>query len=103
MMSDEMLINLEAFPGEGRNYPVTIKAEDEGLVREAARQLRQKFIAYKQAFSGSKRLSDKDLMAMTALDITTDLLRLENKNDAIPFSTKIKQLNEELKDLLKEE
>ena len=101
-MTDEIPINLEAFPGEGRNFPGRVKVEDESLVREATRQLRQKFLAYKQTFSGS-RLSDKDLMAMTAIDIATELLRLEWKNDTVPFSTKIKQLNEELKDLLKEE
>jgi cell division protein ZapA len=101
-MSDEIRINLEAFPGEGRNFPVKIKSEDEGLVREAARQLRQKFVAYKQTFSELK-LSDKDLMAMTAIDIATELLRSEQKNDTATFSAKIKQLNEELKDLLKEE
>jgi cell division protein ZapA len=102
MMSDKILINLEAFPGEGRNFPVKVNVEDESLVREAVKQLRQKFQACKQKFSKWK-LSDKDLMAMTAMDIATELLRMEQKKDAAPFSEKIKLLNEELRDLLREE
>ncbi|MDR1382052.1 MAG: cell division protein ZapA [Tannerella sp.] len=100
-MSEEILINLEVIPGE-RKYPVWIKTEDERLVREAAYQLRQKFIAYKQAFSETG-LSDQDLLAMTAIDIAASHLRLEEKNDTIPFKTKIEQLTDELKDFLKEE
>jgi cell division protein ZapA len=96
-----MLIQLEVFPGE-KKYPVWIKAENEQLVREATKQLRQKFNAYKQTFSETK-LSDKDLLAMVAIDIVTSHLRLEEKNDTIPFTTKIKQLTDELKDLLEEE
>jgi cell division protein ZapA len=96
-----MLIQLEVFPGE-KKYPVWIKMEDEQLVREATKQLRQKFNAYKQTFSEAK-LSDKDLLAMAAIDIATSHLRLEEKNDTVPFTTKIKQLTNELKDLLEEE
>jgi cell division protein ZapA len=101
MMSDEILIQLEVFPG-GRKYPVWIKNEDEQLVREATKLLRQKLNAYKQTFSEAK-LSDKDLLAMAAIDMAVSHLRLEKKNDTIPFTTKIKQLTEELRDLLKEE
>jgi cell division protein ZapA (FtsZ GTPase activity inhibitor) len=100
-MSNVIPVNLEVIPG-GKKYPARVEAEDEGLVREAASQLRQKFIAYKQAFSESG-LSDQDLLAMTAIDIATSHLRLEGKNDKAPFKTKIKQLNDELKDFLKEE
>ena len=100
-MSDEILIQLEVFPGE-RKYPVWIKTEDEQLVREATKLLRQKFNAYKQTFSEAK-LSDKDLLAMVAIDVATSHLRLEEKNDTVPFTTKIKQLTDELKDFLKEE
>jgi hypothetical protein len=100
-MSDVIPINLEVIPG-GRKYLVRIKAEEEGLVREAVSQLRQKFTAYKQAFSETE-LSDQDLLAMTAIDLATSHLRLEAKNDTVPFKTKIKQLNDELKDFLKEE
>ena len=100
-MSDEMLITLEIIPGY-KKYPVRIDTDDEELVREAARQLRQKFNAYKQAFSEAD-LSELDIMAMTAIDIATSHLRMEKKNDIVPFTTKIQQLNEKLKDYLKEQ
>ena len=100
-MSDEMLITLEVIPG-GKRYPVNIDADDEELVREAARQLRLKFNAYKQVFSEAG-LSESDLMAMVAIDIATSHLRMESKNDTVPFTTKIQQLNDKLKDYLKEQ
>ena len=100
-MSDKMLITLEVIPG-GRKYPVTIDADDEELVREAARQLREKINAYNRTFSNAD-LSEKDIMAMVAIDIATSHLRLERKNDVVPFTTKIQQLNEKLKDYLKEQ
>ena len=100
-MSNEIPITLEIIPG-GKKYPVTIDADDEELVREAARQLRQKFNAYNHAFSGAG-LSDLDTMAMIAMDIATSHLRLERKNDITPFTAKIQQLNGKLKDCLKEQ
>jgi len=100
-MSDEMLITLEVIPG-GRKYPTMINADDEELVREAARQLRLKFNAYNQAFSEAS-LSNSDIMAMVAIDIATSHLRLERKNDIVPFTTKIQQLDDKLKVYLKEQ
>ena len=101
-MPDEMLdIQLEVIP-RGRKFPVRINANDEELVREATKQLRQKFIAYKQSYSGAD-ISDKDLMTMVAVDIAVSLLQLEQNNDKASFVTKIQQLNDKLKDYLKEQ
>ena len=101
-MSDEILdIQLEIIP-RGRKYPVRINANDEELVREAAKQLRQKFVAYKQSFSEAD-LSDKDLMTMIAIDIAVSHLQLEKNNDKASFVTKMQQLNDKLKDYLKEQ
>ena len=101
-MPDEILdIQLEVIP-QGRKYPVRIMADDEELVRVATRQLRQKFIEYKQSFSEAV-LSDKDLMTMIAIDISVSHLRLERNNEKASFVTKIQQLNDKLKDYLKEQ
>jgi len=101
-MPDEILdIQLEVIP-KGRKFPVRINAEEEELVREAAKQLRQKFIAYKQAYAETE-LSDKDLMTMVAIDVAVSHLQLERNNDKTTFITKIQQLNEKLKDYLKEQ
>jgi len=101
-MPDEILdIQLEIIP-RGRKYPVRINANDEEIVREAAKQLRQKFVAYKQSFSEAD-LSDKDLMTMIAIDIAVSHLQLEKNNDKASFVTKMQQLNDKLKDYLKEQ
>lgn len=101
-MPDEKLdIQLEVFP-RGKKYPLRINANDEELVREAARQLRLKFNSYKQAFSETG-LSDEDLMIMVAIDIAVSHLQLEKYNDKTAFIKRIQQLNAKLKDYLKEQ
>ena len=99
-MPDKISITLEVIPG-GRKYPVNVIADDEELVRKATSQLRQKYVQYQQAFLGAD-LSDIDIMAMVAIDIATSHLPLESKNDTIPFTEKLQQLDSELKDFLKE-
>lgn len=102
-MSDEKLnIQLEIIPGK-QKYPLEINAEDEELIREAAKQLRQKINAYYQRYANANDLSDMDIMAMVAIDITTSHLRLERDNDIVPFTTKIQHFNEKLKGYLKEQ
>ena len=99
-MPEGLPIKLEVIP-TGKKYSMRAKSVDEEeIVREAAKQLRQKFIAYQQKYAAAK-LSERDLLAMTALDIMTSHLRLEGKNDAGPYKTKIEQLYGELKEYLK--
>ena len=98
-MSDKLLIQLEVIPKEMK-YPVRVKPDEEEIVREATKQLREKFIVYQQTFSAAE-LSEKDLLAMIALDIATSHLRLEGKNDTGPYKKKIEQLYNEMTDYLK--
>ena len=98
-----MQITLELLPGGIKKYPLIIDADDEGLVREAAKQLRGKINAYRHTFSEVKDLSEIDILAMVAVDIAVSHLRIERKNDIVPFTTKIQQLNETLKSYLKEQ
>ncbi|MDR1814671.1 MAG: cell division protein ZapA [Tannerella sp.] len=100
-MSEEILITLEVIPG-GKRYPLKINAEDEELVRDAAGQLRQKYVNYRQTFSNAD-LSERDLMAMIAIDMAVSHLRLEKKNDTAQYVSKIQQLSDELKVFLKEQ
>jgi hypothetical protein len=99
MMSDKLLIQLEVIPKEMK-YPVRVKPDEEEIVREATKQLREKFVVYQHTFSAAK-LSDKDLLAMIALDMATSHLRLERKNDTGPYKKKIEQLHNEVSDYLK--
>ena len=101
MPNEKLDIQLEVIP-KGRKFPLRIYVNDEELVREAAKQLRQKFIAYKQSYSEAD-LSDKDLMTMVAIDVAVSHLQLEKNNDKASFVTKVQQLNDKLKDYLKEQ
>jgi len=93
-------VNLEVIPG-GKKYPAKVSTtEEEALVREATAKLRQKFIAYRQTYEAAE-LSDIDLLAMTAIDISTSHLKIEENKDAASFRTKIQQLSDELKVYLK--
>ena len=101
-MPDEILdIQLEIIP-KGKKNPLKVNANEEELVREAAKQLRLKFISYQQDYAEAD-LSEIDLMTMVAIDIAVSHLKLERNNDKTSFITKIQQLNEKLKDYLKEQ
>ena len=101
-MPDEILdIQLEVIP-KGKKHPLKINANQEELVREANKQLRLKFIAYKQAYAETE-LSDEDLMTMMAIDLAVSHLQLERNTDRTSFTEKIQQLNEKLKSYLKEQ
>ena len=101
-MPDEKLdIVLEGISKE-RRFSVKINANDEELVREAAKQFRQKFTAYKQSYSEAD-ISDEDMLTMLAIDVAVSHLRLERNNDKASFVMKMHQLNDKLKEYLKEQ
>ncbi len=83
-----------------KDYVLTIKREEEEIVRKAARQINDKLNKYRSRFPS---LEPERFLAMVALDISTDNLRLENKNDTTPFTGKIKQLTEELDNYFRKE
>jgi len=100
-MPDKILISLEVLPNR-RKYPLRIDANDEELIRKAAMQLRQKYVQYQQTFPDAG-LEEVDMMAMVAIDIATSHLQLENKNNTVSITTKIQQLDSEIKSYLKEQ
>jgi len=53
-----------------RNYPLTIEATDEELVRKIAKVLNEKFVYYKNQYSSADA---QDTMAMAAIDAVTTL------------------------------
>ena len=54
-----------------RVYPIKIKREDEENVRKAAKMINERIKEYEQQYSVKDKL---DLVAMCALQITTELL-----------------------------
>jgi cell division protein ZapA (FtsZ GTPase activity inhibitor) len=100
-MSSELLINLEVIPGK-KQYPLIIKPEDEQLIREATKQLRQKFTRYKQKFDNGN-ISETDIIAMVAIDLATTNLQLERKSDFLLLEDSLSRINDELKDYLRKQ
>ena len=98
MKNDEFVINLEI---AGRTYPVTIKRGDEQeefLIRRATKRVQQNVIQYRQHFDKSS--DDRDILAMIAIQLATEVVLLEEKNDTKPFTRKIQQLTETLENYL---
>lgn len=60
----------------GRTYPLTIKKEDEASLREAARLINERVKEYEDNYS----VRDKqDLLAMCALQLATQNMKLEKR------------------------
>lgn len=98
--ANEFIIHLEI---AGKKYPVTLRRGDvktERRVREAARRVQQMYLERKNQFS--KVVDDKDLLAMVAIQLATDMIPLEERNDTKPFTEQIRRLTGELECYLKE-
>lgn len=84
----------------GRYYPLVIDREDEERFRKAARLINEKVAQYKQ------RYRDKDVqdfLAMTSLQFVLKELDLTEKLENQPILIAIKELTEELDDLVQNE
>jgi len=99
MDEDKILIQLDI--GE-RLYPLRVTLNEEGRAREAAKQVRYKVARYRQQYMKSE-LNTKDFLAMVAVQLSIDNLRLEDKNDTDPFERKMQQLRSEIELYLKNE
>ena len=84
----------------GRYYPLVIEREDEERFRKAARLINEKVAQYKQ------RYRDKDVqdfLAMTSLQFVLKELDLTEKIESQPMMRTIRELTEELDDLVQNE
>jgi cell division protein ZapA len=82
-----------------RYYPLRIERNDEERIRLAAKLINEKVLQYKQ------RYSDKDVqdfLAMATLQYVIKLLELENRHDVDPFIEMVRDLNEQLDNILSE-
>jgi len=79
----------------GRTYPLTIKKEDEDSLREAARLINERVKEYENSYS----IRDKqDLLAMCALQLATQNLKLEKSS--VSNDSALEQKLEEMESLL---
>jgi cell division protein ZapA len=95
---EEFNINLEV---AGKTYPVTLARGDEfseAAIRKAAEKIQTLYVEYKQRYV--KSLDEKDLLAMVALQLVTDLVWLEAQHDTTPITRKIHQYITELNGFL---
>jgi cell division protein ZapA (FtsZ GTPase activity inhibitor) len=73
----------------GRTYPLTIKREDEEIVRKAAKMIEEKIRDFELNYS----VSDKqDLLAMCALQHANQIITAEEKGEPDEVEQAIKQL-----------
>ena len=83
-----------------RYYPLKINRTDEEKVRKAAKVINEKVLQYKQRYADK---DVQDVLAMTALQLVSQLVEEEHKTDMSPLVDNLKELNEELEEYLKEE
>ncbi len=80
-----------------RYYPLRIDRKDEERIRLAAKLINDKVLQYKQ------RYSDKDVqdfLAMASLQYVIKLLELENRHDVDPMIEAVRDLNDQLENIL---
>lgn len=94
-MDEEFLINIMI---AGKKYPLTIKRQEEEMVRAAAEQINNKILQYRQHFA--VEVDTKDLLAMVAFQLSLCNLELERRNDTSPFTEKIQELTRDVEECL---
>lgn len=83
-----------------RYYPLKINLEEEERIRKAAKLINDRVLQYKQKYTDKDVL---DFIAMTALQLATRMVELEEKQDVLPLIENLKELNEELDEYIREE
>ena len=83
-----------------RYYPLKIERKEEENIRKAAKLINDRVLQYQQKYADKDVL---DFIAMTALQLVTKLVELEQKQDVVPVLESIRELNDELKEYIKEE
>lgn len=81
----------------GRTYPLTIKREEEELIRKAAKEVDDNVRTLQQTYA----VKDKqDLLAMAALQMATNALKFSKKEDDTAMISRLDQLDSALNDYL---
>lgn len=78
--------------------PMTIRREEEEYYREAARRVDNLLNLYRGNF---KEQDTARCMTMVALHLSVISVKLERKNDTLPFKEKIEELTQTLEEYLK--
>ena len=84
----------------GRYYPLVIERKDEERYRKAARLINEKVAQYKQKY---KDKDIHDFLAMTSLQFVLKELDLNEKLENQPMLSALRNLTDELEDLVQNE
>jgi cell division protein ZapA (FtsZ GTPase activity inhibitor) len=83
----------------GKKYPIKdVKREEERIYRKAGDDINKKIERYGAAFPSAEL---KDLLTMAAIHVAVENIRMEKAQDVSPVFDKIKALNNELEEYLK--
>ncbi|WP_300812144.1 cell division protein ZapA [uncultured Bacteroides sp.] len=96
-MNDKIKINLHM---AGASFPITIRREEEEMVREAAKQVDIRLNAYRERY---QNVPLERIMAMVAYQFALENLQQKQRNDTEPYTAKIKELTEELEHYFREQ
>lgn len=95
-MNDKIRVNLLI---AGNTYPLTIRREEEELVRAAAKQINDRLNTYRAHYP---TLEEDRIIAMVSYEMSVENLKLKQRNDTLPYTNKIEELTNELEDYFKE-
>lgn len=77
----------------GKRYGLTIQREEEEFIRKAASRINELITKYKKRFSNDKT---DDYLSMAALQLATELVKLENQKDVSPVFDLLTDIEQEL-------
>jgi cell division protein ZapA len=97
-MDDKFTINLTI---TGKNYPIGIAKEDEEFVRKAAKMVSELVSNYQKKYENSE-LEMKDFYSFAAFQVVYEYLKLADQKGINPQLDRIKVLDAELEQFLKE-
>ena len=84
----------------GFTYSLTIRREDEEMVREAAKQINNRFNEFRERY---KDLSSEMVVVMVAHLFAWEALGEKKRNDTAPYAGKIAELTALLDDYFREQ
>ncbi len=84
---------------DGRVYPLEIDRADEEKYRQAAKMVNETVLKFRELFRDKDA---QDILAMTAFQVALGYTELQNRKDKTLFIEKLKDLNDDISDFLKE-
>ncbi|MDR0937877.1 MAG: cell division protein ZapA [Mediterranea sp.] len=80
-------------------YPLRVEAEEEEMIREAAKQVNLWMNEYRKLHP---TMGKDEILTMVAYQFSLEKLRLKRRNDTAPYAEKVQELTELLDDYLNE-